>query len=207
MTSPSTSPNDPGALRARRLQAAVRWSARWLILQGALYCLMGQWLCERVGLRWQDLMVPYVRQDGVTLLALGLFVNAGLKGPRHQAMAVDTLILCLLAQGYFTLSYRLGEHSINAWEWAGLAVNLGLGSALTLFRTRSGEVDPDSAGPLLSLPLPLLAQLKKGALTRAGEGSRQPPPALPESPPPPSPPPGEAKAPPKRSEALPRLDD
>jgi hypothetical protein len=152
--------------REERLQLAVTWTGRWLIAQGVLGCIMTEWLSQHISLRWQVLMVPYIRQSGIALLALGLFVNAALKQPRYQAMAVDALILSLLGQSYFILSYRLSGNEVNAFEWLSLLINLGLGSALTLWRTRSSELDPATTTPLLAKPVHVYARdLKDQALT------------------------------------------
>jgi hypothetical protein len=203
MTSPSTSRSEGRAAfrRAQRLQATVRWTGRWFIAQGLLYCLMNDWLCQHAGLRWQDLMVPYIRVSGVALLTLGLLVNAGLRSARYQYMAVDGVILCLLAQAYFGLSYCLSGHALAHWEWLALVVNLGLGATLTAFRTRSQEMDAASAGPLLALPVTELARsLKQGRwkeawsqLTRPRAEDVGPDPGLP----------GQDG---KKSEALPHLE-
>jgi hypothetical protein len=203
MTSPSTSSSKAAEAyrRARRLQRAVLWAGRWFMAQGLLYCAAGERLSQLLGLRWQDLMTPYLRLAGASLLTLGLLVNAGLRAARYQYMAVDGLILCLLAQAYFNLSYCLGGHSLAHFEWLALAVNLGLGGALTAFRTRSSEMDPDSAGALLALPVTQLArQVRQGQWREAWLELRRP--RKVDLGPEPEPPKPEAK----RSEALPRLD-
>ena len=205
MTSPSTFPTSKeqaAYARAQRLQRSVVWAGRWLAAQGLLYCVMGQRVAELLGLRWQDLMLPYIRMAGAALLSLGLLVNAGLRPARYQYMAVDGLILCLLAQAYYNLSYSLGGHSLARFEWLALVMNLGLGAALTAFRTRSTEMDPESAGALLALPVATLAQQLKqrrwkdawDELNKRRAEDLGPPPGTP------------GAAPTKRSEAVPHLD-
>jgi hypothetical protein len=140
-----------GDVRAARLQMAVQASTWWLLAQGLLGCLLNRWLADHLNLRYMEQMIPYIRQAGGAMLCLGLFLHASLRSPKYQYLAVDLLILFLLSQAYFILNYRLSGYEVNHVEWATLAVNLGLGAALTAFRTRSSEMDPSSAGTLLSL--------------------------------------------------------
>jgi hypothetical protein len=193
--------------RAARLQLAVRAATWWILAQGLLGCLLNRWLADRLNLRFMDQMVPYMRQAGAGLLCLGLFLHASLRSARYQYLAVDLLILFLLSQAYFTLNYRLSGFDINHMEWAALVVNLGLGAALTAFRTRSSEMDPASAGTLFSLSvLEWLGRLQGKA------PARRPDPAAPLAPAAPAPPKtplmGGIDAVPTRpkSESLPHMD-
>jgi hypothetical protein len=154
MKSPSrTSPikGGDGEARAARLQRSVQAATWWILAQGLLGCLTNRWLADHLYLRYMEQMVPYIHQAGAAMLCLGLFLHASLRSARYQYLAVDLLILFLLSQAYFTLNYRLAGNEVNNVEWASLAVNLALGSLLTAFRTRSSEMDPASAGTLLSL--------------------------------------------------------
>ncbi|HTB33327.1 MAG TPA: hypothetical protein VK842_00545 [bacterium] len=176
MKSRSTTPIKSGGaasaddVRAARLRLAVQAATWWVLAQGLLGCLLNRWLADRLNLRFMDQMVPYIRQAGAGLLCLGLFLQASLRSPRYQYLAVDLLILFLLSQTYFVLNFRLSGFDVNHMEWAALVVNLVLGSALTAFRTRSSEMDPASAGTLFSLSvLEWLGRLQGKAPARRPE--------------------------------------
>ena len=153
MKSPSTTraTSGDGVARAARLQLTVQAATWWVLAQGLVACLMNRWMADHLNLRYMDVMVPYIRQAGVAMLCLGLFLQASLRSARYQYLAVDVLILFLLGQAYFPLNFRLSGYDVNHLEWAGMGVNLGLGALLTAFRTRSSEMDPASAGTLFSL--------------------------------------------------------
>lgn len=152
MTFPTTDSIDPDIQRrGQRLRLTLRLAVWWLLAQGAMQVLMGEWLATKLNLRYDYVMVPYLRAGGLALLSLGLFLNAGVRSPRYQVLAVDVLLLFLLGKVFFALNFKLERNALTWFEWFGLALDLGLATGLTLWRTRARDMDPESAGTLLAL--------------------------------------------------------
>ena len=134
--------------RRARLQWTVRAAGWWLLAQGALYLVLGDWLSIHFRLRYDNTLVPYLRLLALTLVCLGFFLLKALRDPRRQYLAVDVLILYLLGHVYFLLSYRLSYYELTPFEWWGGVFDLALGASLVANRTRSTRME--GAGSLLS---------------------------------------------------------
>jgi hypothetical protein len=134
--------------REARLRLTVRAAGWWLMAQGLLYLVLGDQMAGRLHLRYDDYLEPYLRLLALSLLCLGFFLLKALRDPRRQYLGVDILILFLIGHVYFVLSYRLGYHALNPFEWFCACVDLGLAVSLVLHRTRSSQMK--GAGTLLS---------------------------------------------------------
>jgi hypothetical protein len=156
----------------------VRIAGWWLVAQGCVYFLLGAYSANRLNLRYDDYLEPYVRLLALTLLCLGFFLLKALRDPKRQYLAVDILILYLLGHVYFLLSYRLSYMTLTPFEWMGGVMDLGLGASLALHRTRSSQMQ--GAGSLLSgTALDLAVQTgqwvaKKGPAPRPSLGELDP---------------------------------
>lgn len=146
--------------------------------QGCVYFLLGASSADRLRLRYDDYLEPYLRLLALTLLCLGFFLLKALRDPKRQYLAVDILILYLLGHVYFLLSYRLSYMPLTPFEWLGGIMDLGLGASLALHRTRSSQME--GAGSLLSgKALDLAVQTgqwvaKKGPAPRPSLGELDP---------------------------------
>jgi hypothetical protein len=155
--------------RLRRLRRTVTLTAAWLGLQGLVAVVLNERLAQILGLRFDPMQSLLLRQYGLALLVLALFVRKAVEHPLRQALAVDLLLMMLVGRIFFTLSFRLTVDTLLPMEWLGLLVHLGLASCLGLWRTRSGEVEKQG-GALISRPAADLARdLGRWA---AGKGPR-----------------------------------
>lgn len=134
--------------RLGRLRLTVFLAGWWLLAQGAVYLVLGDWLSIHFQLRFDAMLVPYLRLLALTLLCLGLFLLKALRDPRRQYLAIDVLILYLLGHVYFLLNFRLSGYALMPFEWASGAADLALGASLVMNRTRSTQML--GAGSLLS---------------------------------------------------------
>lgn len=214
---------------AARLSLTLRLACLWLMLQGALYLVVNQWLADMIHLRYQLTLLPYIRQAGIAQLALGLLLRRAVSDPRRQALAVDILLLSLLGKACFMLAFRLSTDKLVPLEWLGLLIDLGLATGLLLWRTRSSQME--QGGALLAKPalavgkdLKAWAQRKQerprldlgsldpqSAPSPAAQETAEPaspvdPPPSADGPPPPPPSPGAPAKPKPVSEAVPRMD-
>ena len=194
-------PNRTPKTRANRLQLCISASSWWLMGQGILYVLLGDWLSEHLALRYAVGMAPFIRLAAMALFCLGLFINRAVRQASRQYLAVDTLVLFFLGCSMFTLSYRIAGNTVQWFEWVSLLVNLGLGTALAVYRTKGSEMP---SGSLVTLDiLDALSQVGIGkGSNRPSEPALAPLEAFPDEAPPKS---GDESNK-SKSEALPRMD-
>lgn len=146
----------------QRLSLTLKLACYWLMLQGAVYLLLNERLAEILRLRYQATLLPYIRQSGLAMLALGLLLRRAVVDPRRQVLAVDVLLLMLLGKVCFMLAFRLGVDVLLPLEWVMLVVDLGLAGGLLLWRTRSSQM-PASEGLLAKPALAVGKDLKAWA--------------------------------------------
>jgi hypothetical protein len=183
--------------KASRLQICISASSWWLMGQGVLYVVLGDWMSQHLALRYSDGMAPFVRLAAMALFCLGLFINRAVRQASRQYLAVDTLVLFFLGCSIFTLTYRVEGNTVQWFEWLSLAVNLGLGTALAVYRTKGSEMP---SGSLVTMDiLDALSQVGIGkGSQRPLEPALSPLEAFPDEAPP--------KTPKGKSEAQPRMD-
>lgn len=217
----------------QRLSLTLKLACYWLMLQGAVYLLLNERLSQLLRLRYQETLLPYIRQSGLAMLALGILLRRAVVDPRRQVLAVDVLLLMLLGKICFMLAFRLGVDVLLPLEWVIVVVDLGLAGGLLLWRTRSSQM-PASEGLLAKPALAMGKDLKAWAQHKqprpsfslgdldgtpiaapqsvapkeaASPPSAAPSPAAPSPVPLAPPPPGQDAAKPKSvSEAVPRMD-
>jgi hypothetical protein len=138
----------PQALRVRRLDATAKAAARWLILQGLCYLLLGDRSASWFHLRFITVDAPVMRNAGLAFLLLGFFLRRSLREPENQGLSLDLLMLLFWCQTLITSTTWFRSDPVLGGEWVVAAFNLGFALALTILRTKSTQMAPGSPGAM-----------------------------------------------------------
>jgi hypothetical protein len=146
---PGTTPSLRERLKDRSymLQFGMRWSARWLMAQGAFGLLFSVLFVNVEHVRDHPLALIPQANLGAALLALGFFISRGIQDPAKQHLAVDALILYYIMAVIGLMSNVARVPEVLALEWLSALINLAFLFILGVTRTRADELKGQAGAP------------------------------------------------------------